>query len=211
MNRIHRNYRIARYIIYRQTLVSPQDHLWAFIGAFIGIGLIGFSHELLSSFSISDKVFLIGSFGASAVLVYGVTNSPLSQPRNLIGGHVISAIIGVSVFKSLNSLQMPWLNSALAVSLSIVAMQYTKTLHPPGGATALIANLGSVKIQGLGFLYVLYPVLTGAVILFVIAIVINNIPRGRSYPYNKTLKATFKNLLYENNRNNRRLGTRSHH
>lgn len=75
MRRIKRHYRVARYIVYRQTLVNPQDHLWAFIGSFLGIGLIGFTHEALRSFEISDKIFLIGSFGASAVLIFGAANS----------------------------------------------------------------------------------------------------------------------------------------
>jgi CBS domain-containing membrane protein len=94
------------------------------------------------------NIFLIGSFGASSVLIYGIINSPLAQPRNLIGGHVISAFVGVLVYKLIPG--NLWLSSALSVSLSIVAMQITKTLHPPGGATALIANLPSAKIQALG-------------------------------------------------------------
>ena len=63
-----------------------------------------------------------------------------------------------------------------------LAMQLSLTLHPPGGATALIAVLGSEKIHELGFLYVLYPVFTGAVILFFIALLVNNISKHRSYP-----------------------------
>lgn len=130
-----------------------------------------------------DNVFLIGSFGASAVLVFGATNSPLAQPRNLIGGHLLSAVIGVTIH-----LLIPhqlWLSSALAVSLSIVAMQITKTMHPPGGATALIANVGSEKIKHLGYQYVLSPVLSGVLVLLVVALVVNNLPKNRNYPYKK--------------------------
>lgn len=180
--KIEKHYRNVRYIVYQQTIIRPIDHWWTFVGAFLGIGLIGFTHEALGAFAISDKVFLIGSFGASAVLVYGATNSPLAQPRNLIGGHLISAFIGVSIYKLLHGFDLLWLNASLAVSLSIVAMQCTKTLHPPGGATALIANLGTPKVIGLGYLYLLYPVLTGVIILFVVALLTNNIPRNRSYP-----------------------------
>ena len=78
-----------------------------------------------------------------------------------------------------------WLSSALAVSLSIVVMQVTKTLHPPGGATALIANIGSEKIKSLGFGYIFSPVLSGVLILFMIAVIVNNIPKNRNYPYKK--------------------------
>ena len=174
-----RAYRITKYVVYRQTKVDVEDHFWTFVGAFLGIGLIGFVHG--QAFSHLDNVFLIGSFGASSVLVYGATNSPLAQPRNLIGGHLICAFFGVLVYKLVpDSL---WFSSALSVAISIVMMQITKTMHPPGGATALIANIGSQQIKELGFLYLLSPVLSGVMILFVIALIVNNIPKNRNYPY----------------------------
>ncbi len=179
--RIRKTYRVARYVVYRQTIIEPSDHFWTFVGAFIGIGLIGFfqQKELMET----DTVFLIGSFGASAVLVFGATNSPLAQPRNLVFGHLFSAIIGVTICKLIPG-EM-WLSSALAVSLSIVVMQITKTMHPPGGATALIANIGSEKIKNLGFFYVLSPVMSGVLILLIVALVVNNIPKNRNYPYKR--------------------------
>ena len=127
-----------------------------------------------------ENVFLIGSFGATCVLIYGAIQSPLAQPRNLIGGHLISAIIGVTVYKLVP--QPIWISAPLAVSLSIIAMQYTKTLHPPGGATALIAVIGTDHIKSLGYLYILYPVLTGVLILLVVALIFNNITNQRKYP-----------------------------
>lgn len=179
-----RSYRVAKYVMYKQTLVKPSDHIWTFIGAFTGIALIGFVQTYWNDIQSIDNLFLIGSFGASAVLIYGVPNSPLAQPRNLILGHLISAFLGVSICKmaSLFNPEFLWLSSALAVSLSIVAMQMTKSLHPPGGATALIANIGSAKIKALGYLYLLTPVLTGVLIMFAVAMIVNNIPQGRSYP-----------------------------
>ena len=123
--------------------------------------------------------FLIGSFGASAVLVYGAIQSPLAQPRNLIGGHVVSAIVGVTVGKLLPDVL--WLTAPLAVAASIVLMQVTN-LTPPGGATALIAVSSGTKIASMGYAYVLSPVFTGAFILFVVALVFNNITKKRHYP-----------------------------
>lgn len=180
---IRKQYRKARYILYRETLIDAKEHVLTFVGSFVGIGLIGLlnSQYLVAS----DNLFLIGSFGASSVLVYGIINSPLAQPRNLIGGHVISAIIGVTVFKLFAG--ELWFACALAVSLSIVAMQITKTLHPPGGATALIAVTGGKKIEELGYLYVLSPVLTGVLILFAVALIFNNL-RHRKYPSTPILK-----------------------
>jgi CBS-domain-containing membrane protein len=128
----------------------------------------------------TDLVMIIGSFGASAVLVYGAIRSPLAQPRNLIGGHVLSAIIGVASFKLLGN--QLWLASAVSVATAIFVMHATKTLHPPGGATALIAVIGGQKIHDLGFLYALVPAGAGAVIMLIVALLINNIPKNRRYP-----------------------------
>ena len=172
---------MVRIVVYKETLVDFKEHLWTFIGSFCGIGLIGLIQS--AYLPLSDNLFLVGSFGASSVLIYGVINSPLAQPRNLLGGHVLCAIVGVVV----NDLvPYTWVAAALAVSLSIVLMQVTKTLHPPGGATALIAIIGSGKIKSLGFMYVLTPILTGVIVLLLVALIFNNITINRSYPNNKT-------------------------
>ena len=175
---LRRNIRIAKYVFYKETLIDFKEHFWSFIGSFLGIGMIAFvqSKYLITS----DNVFLIGSFGASSVLVYGNINSPLAQPRNLIGGHLVSALIGVTIqFFLPNTL---FIAAPLAVSLSIVLMQITKTLHPPGGATALIAVIGGASVKSLGFYYVLTPVLSGSLILLIVALAVNNITKNRKYP-----------------------------
>lgn len=176
--KIKRNYRKAKYVFYRETLIDYREHFWAFVGSFIGLGLI--SMLQFKIFTPQDYVFLIGSFGASSVLVYGVIESPLAQPRNLIGGHVVSALVGVSIQKLFPDLI--WIAAPLAVSLSIIMMQVTKTLHPPGGATALIAIAGSEKVKELGYWYVVSPVLLGTIILLITALVFNNMSSKRQYP-----------------------------
>jgi CBS domain-containing membrane protein len=179
--RLRRHARRIKVIAYRETLIDYQEHFWTFIGAFVGIGLIGWLNQ--HWLPVADAPLLIGSFGASSVLIYGVINSPLAQPRNLLGGHLLSAFIGVTVHRLLP--QELWLAAALAVSLSIVGMQVTKTLHPPGGATALIAVIGSPQLKALGYWYLLTPVLVGALILLVVAVIFNNITTTRHYPANK--------------------------
>ena len=77
--------------------VSNGEILWSWIGAVLGMGLLAWVHRLL--FVGTDMTLMIGSFGASAVLVYGATRSPLAQPRNLVGGHVVSALVGVTTWK----------------------------------------------------------------------------------------------------------------
>jgi len=118
--------------------------------------------------------------GASAVLVYGTIKSPLAQPRNLVGGHVLSGLIGVVSYQLCHSCM--WLAAAIAVATAISLMHATKTLHPPGGATALIAVIGGDKIHNLGYLYPIVPVGLGAVIMLAIALPVNNLPRTRRYP-----------------------------
>jgi len=178
--------------MYRETLVDFREHFWSFLGAFVGIGLIAFIQSL--HFPPLENVFLIGSFGASAVLVYGAIQSPLAQPRNLVGGHVVSAIVGVTIAKLLPD--VIWLTAPLAVATSIVAMQVSRTLHPPGGATALIAVSGGAKVTELGYLYVLAPVLLGALILLVVALIFNNITKKRHYPvrYSRLRRSRRKQL-----------------
>lgn len=159
-------------------MVSLLEVLWSWIGSFIGIAAVALLHYRLVDQN--GLLMLIGSFGASAVLIYGAIRSPLAQPRNLLGGHILSAFVGVTACQWLGG--QPWLAAAMAVSTSIALMHLTKTLHPPGGATALIAVIGGESIQQLGYLYVLIPAALGASVMLVVALIVNNIPKGRKYP-----------------------------
>lgn len=158
--------------------VNMSEIFWSWVGSFLGISLVGIIHYRF--LAPPDLVMLIGSFGATAVLVYGAIKSPLAQPRNVMGGHMISAFVGVTTLKLIPD--PLWLSSAISVATAIAAMHATKTLHPPGGATALIAVTGGEKIKALGFIYVFLPVGLGALILIIIAILVNNIPARRKYP-----------------------------
>lgn len=158
--------------------VGFSEIAWSWVGAFIGITPVAFLNYNL--FSGDDMVYIIGSFGASAVLIYGAVRSPLAQPRNLVGGHVISALIGVIAYKLFYP--FPWFASSFAVATAIAIMHATKTLHPPGGATALIAVIGSEKIHDLGFLYVVIPVGVGVLIMLIVALIVNNLASSRKYP-----------------------------
>ncbi len=158
--------------------VRLSEILWSWIGAFLGIASVAYiNFNLLEK---TDLILVIGSFGASAVLIYGAIKSPLAQPRNVLGGHVFSAIIGVASYQLLGSHM--WLAGAVAVATAIAFMHATKTLHPPGGATALIAVIGSEKIHSLGYLYAVMPVGLGAAIMLIVALLVNNIPKNRRYP-----------------------------
>lgn len=182
VQKIKQTYHKTKYILYKETLVDFKEHFWSFLGSFVGIGILAYIQSI--HFKGNDAVYLIGSFGASSVLIYGIIQSPFSQPRNLVGGHLISALIGVTVHKLVPDII--WIAAPLAVSFSIILMQITKTLHPPGGATALIAIIGSDKIKSLGYMYVFSPVLLGVLILLFTAIIFNNMTSSRTYPSHST-------------------------
>ena len=149
-------------------LMSLRYAVWSFISATIGIlAICGVT-------SLVGHPLLIGSFGASAVLLFGANDSPLAQPRNLVGGHLLSAGVAVVVVALFGSTALAM---AIGVGLAIFVMNITHTTHPPGGATALIGIQGAV-----GPSFILLPVLTGALILLATAIITNNVVYHRSYP-----------------------------
>ncbi len=158
--------------------VGMRELAWSWLGSALGIGLCAFLSA--KYFEPRDLSLLIGSFGASAVLVYGAIKSPLAQPRNLVGGHILSGLVGVACYQLFGG--TIWMAAAMAVSLAIVTMLATKTLHPPGGATALIAVIGGAKVHSLGFFYAFLPGGAGALILLVIALLVNNLSKNRRYP-----------------------------
>lgn len=161
--------------------MSISNIFWSWLGSFLGIYSISALNNYIGLNNI-DVFFLIGSFGASAVLLYAAPHVDFAQPRNVIGGQVLSAIVGVTIYKYI-SLDYGML-SALAVSISIVVMHLTKTLHPPGGATALIAVIGSSKIHGLGYVFVLMPILSSTILMLTIALIVNKLSNNndRKYP-----------------------------
>ncbi|MBE0510741.1 MAG: HPP family protein [Gammaproteobacteria bacterium] len=162
---------------------SHREKAISALGGFIGILAV-----LWVSSSVLDQqgaVMLIASMGASAVLLFAVPHGALSQPWPLLGGHLISAFIGVSCAIHIADI---YLAAALAVGLSIGAMHYLRCLHPPGGATALVAVLGGESIQQLGYTFLLSPVLFNALVILVVAVLLNlpfawrRYPRGLSLP-----------------------------
>ncbi len=173
--------------------VSLSEIVLSGLGGFIGLLGVGLCALVFSGF---DRVLIIGSIGASAVLVFGAIRSPLAQPRNLIGGHALSALVGVSVHAVLvDALAPAWgvsplllllmvqvLAPALAVGLAIALMHATRTLHPPGGATALVAVIGSPQVHAMGYGFVLFPGLMAPLVLLGVALVFNNLAPKRAYP-----------------------------
>lgn len=138
---------------------DPRKLLVAAVGSLIGIGGLAF-------LSVEQGVpLLAASFGATAVLIYSIPKSPLARPRNVFFGHLISAVIGVACSVLLGS---TWYAMAIAVTFAIVAMNITGTLHPPGGATALICVLYSASWS-----FIIAPVMIGVAFMMIVAYGVN--------------------------------------
>lgn len=179
---------VSRFLGYRpqSSPVPNPPHtliiwLWCFIGAFCGVAIIEASYKAISTLDDRTVPIVIASFGAAAILEYNTIESPLSQPRNLVFGHFLSAIVGVGITKlfallppeHFNSLR--WLAGALSVGAASVVMSATKTVHPPAGATALLAST-SPDVTALGW-WLLPLILLGSSLMLGSACLLNNISR----------------------------------
>lgn len=129
---------------------------------------------------IQGTTLVVASMSASAVLLFAVPHGPMSQPWPVLGGHIVCALVGVT---AANWIDSPIMASALAVALSIVVMHYLNCLHPPGGATALVAVLGGSTVQEMGYAYAVTPVLSNALVLLTVAMVFNYPFSWRRYPH----------------------------
>lgn len=149
---------------------KPQikDVTFAATGGFIVISLLAY----LTQFS--QIAFLIGSLGASCVLVFGVYESPFAQPRNIIGGHLLSAFMGLLFYTSFGDV---WWSMGLAVASAIAVMMLTQTLHPPAGSNPLI-----IMITKQGWDFLLTPTFLAAVSLVILGVIINAYVYKRTYP-----------------------------
>lgn len=157
--------------------VSHRERLVSALGGLAGLLVVYFvSHALGGP---SSSPLLIFSIGASTVLVFAVPHGALSQPWPVFGGHLVAALIGVTCARLVPDAMLA---AALAVGLSILAMHYLRCIHPPGGATALVAVLGGAPVQALGFGFVLMPVLLNVVLLLAAAVVFNAFFPWRRYP-----------------------------
>ncbi len=124
-------------------------------------------------------VFMVASMGAAAVLLFAVPHGALSQPWPVFGGQMVSAVIGVTAAQWIGD---PALAAGVAVGGAIAGMQLLRCVHPPGGATALVAVIGGAAVQDLGYGFVLLPVLANTAIIFLVAVLANAPFPWRRYP-----------------------------
>lgn len=140
----------------------------AWLGGFAAIAMLA---------SLSDWLtiaLVLGSFGASCVLVFGYPDVPFSQPRNVIAGHFLSSLVGLACMQLFGP---QWWSVAIAVGTSIALMMATRTVHPPAGSNPVIVFLSHPSWS-----FLLFPTLTGALCLVGLALLYNNMTRESRYP-----------------------------
>lgn len=155
-----------------------RERMIACLGALIGIGLTALTTKLLLGQG-PGLPLMVASMGATAVLLFAVPASPLAQPWPIVGGNTLSALVGIVVVQLVPD---PAVAAGLAVSLAILVMSFTRSLHPPGGASALTAVIGGPAVASWGPLFPLVPVALNASILLGLGLLFHRLSR-RNYPH----------------------------
>lgn len=147
---------------------SPAFVLTSMLGAIAAIAITGWLTQL------SGYPWQMAPFGASCVLAFGLPDSPLAQPRSIVGGHLVASVVGLIV---LNTLGDGWLAAGIAVGVALALMQLTRTVHAPAGADPLV-----VLASHAGADFLLTPVLAGSATIVLVALLANNLRQRGSYP-----------------------------
>lgn len=164
---------------------KPQlsETFFSFLGSFAGMAVLGLLHTyvLQPYFKLTVEV---AAFGAMSVLIFSLSKAPLAQPVNAIVGNSIGGAVGVATVQLMTALGLQkelWLAGAISVSVTIGIQERTRTVHPPGGATALLYAI-TPPLQSIGDIYVFAPAALGAVIMVIMGVIMNNLSPARSYP-----------------------------
>ncbi|KAI1773493.1 HPP family-domain-containing protein [Hypoxylon cercidicola] len=176
-------YPIAHFLGYRPNRPRPLGNIavtfWAFVGILCSLTIIEVVNHSIPSFEQHGTPMIIGSFGAAAVLEFYAIESPLSQPRNAILGQLFSTVIGVGISKLFAlgpvSRELTWLGGSLSCACAVAFMALTGTVHPPAGATAMLAVVDKA-VANLGW-FLLPVILLGSVIMQTVALLLNNVQR----------------------------------
>lgn len=155
---------------------SHTEKLVSSLGAFAGILAV----YLASDYFLGESaVLMVASMGASAVLLFAVPHGALSQPWPLLGGHLVSACVGVACARHVPD---ALLAAPLAVGLAVSCMYYLRCIHPPGGATALVAVIGGPDVHALAYQFIAIPVMLNVLAILATAVAFNALFHWRRYP-----------------------------
>lgn len=162
-----------------KTPIRPLDALRGGGGALLGLLFAGVLGRLAVGGGDWLHPLLVAPIGASAVLVFAVPASPLAQPRSVLGGNIVSALVGITVALLI---PQPLIAAPLAVGLAIATMMLLGCLHPPGGAVALICVIGGPAVAKAGYLFALNPVALDSLLLTGAGIAWGRLT-GHAYPH----------------------------
>ncbi|MDP3008377.1 MAG: HPP family protein [Methylococcales bacterium] len=157
--------------------LTIKAKLLAVVAGFIAILIVAWLTQTFSSHAVAP--LMVASMGASAVLLFILPNSPLSQPWSLVGGHLLSATVGVLCAQLISDIA--WA-SASATGISILIMLLFRCLHPPAAATALTPILVGTPVISLGYSFVMFPVGLNVLVILCMAIILNRWLLGNRYP-----------------------------
>ena len=154
-----------------QALPAPTPVRAVFVGA---LGAFAAIAAVALMARATEAPLMLGSFGASCVILFALPDTPFAQPRNVVGGHVLSSAVGLACLALFGA---TWWSVALAVALALALMQATRTVHPPAGSNPVIVMLAQPAWS-----FLLTPTLAGAAILVVVAILHHAVACRRTYP-----------------------------
>lgn len=146
--------------------------------AFTGILLLGFAIRHLPG-EAGFHLAIFASMAAAAVLLYAAPHSPMAQPWPLVGGNLVSGLIGWTCSLYIAD---PVFAAACAVGSAVLVMYLMQCLHPPGGATAMIMVLGAEQFHQHGWQWAASTVLANTLLSLLLALAINKLLPGRHYP-----------------------------
>lgn len=141
---------------------------FVWLGGVLAISVIGYLAYLI------EQPLILGSFGATCFIIFIVPDAPFAQPRSVIGGHLVSTLVGLIFFHYVSN---EWWSMALALGTALTVMQLLKVPHPPAGSNPLIVFLSAANWD-----FIITPTLIGAVLLVIVALFYNNLSSERSYP-----------------------------
>ncbi len=140
--------------------MSLKEQLATVVGAFVATIVASFFSLMI--LEAEHTPMILASTGASAMLIFALPHAKVSQPWNLVGGHLVSAFVGVSCCILISN---DVLASSIAIPVAMIAMHVMRCLHPPGGATAVTAVIGGPAVESLGYAFLIIPVFFNSIIL----------------------------------------------
>ena len=147
--------------------MSEKEFIISLVGAFIATLLASFFSDMI--LIAEDMPLILASTGASAILIFSLPFSPVSQPWSLVGGHLVSAFVGVSCYFLVSN---ELLASSLSIFFAMLLMHSMRCMHPPGGATAITAVVGGTSVHALGYAFIVIPVFINSIILLSVAMAV---------------------------------------